>query len=146
MTDAQKQRLAIERNLGASPQTPATKAQFSSPWTPCSREWFADLAKYRAGQGETPATDAVLAADTGDSSLIVNLTALCRKFEVERAAAPELLAALRGLMTCFVGTRCAANMIGPAGVAADAARAAIAKAQGPTQPRGERVKFPGLQS
>jgi hypothetical protein len=46
------------------------------------------------------------------------------------AAAPELLEALEALMRNFVGDRSAANTSGEAGLAADAARAAIAKARG----------------
>ena len=46
------------------------------------------------------------------------------------AAAPDLLAALESLMQHFVGDRTAVNCLGGAGIAADVARAAIAKAKG----------------
>lgn len=44
------------------------------------------------------------------------------------AAAPDLLDALKKVMTHFVGARGAHNLIGEGGHVADAARAAIAKA------------------
>ncbi len=46
------------------------------------------------------------------------------------AAAPELLDALRAVVKEFVGARTSANVAGDAGVAADMAHAAIAKAEG----------------
>lgn len=46
------------------------------------------------------------------------------------AAAPELLAALEGLMEHFIGDRSSRNVVGAAGLACDVARAAIAKAKG----------------
>lgn len=45
----------------------------------------------------------------------------------------ELLEALKAVMTHFVGDRNTENCVGQSGIAADQARAAIAKAEGRTQ-------------
>jgi hypothetical protein len=103
-------------------------ADFCSNWTPCSREWFADLAAYRATTGETPVTDAIIASDTGDSSIIANLAKSSRKFERDRAA---LLAALEELVAVVADMPDASRM--PRYVNA---RAALQMARGETGATG----------
>ena len=46
-----------------APDAQPVTADFRSDWTPCSREWFDDLAAYRSQTGETPVTDAIIASE-----------------------------------------------------------------------------------